>query len=63
MPPTFEMLLVASERTLGQMDSSGVMALSMPLKACDRRDAPDDASAEKKKRTPDRKRNRRNSRR
>ena len=35
MPPTFEMLLVASERTLGQMDSSGVMALSMPLKACD----------------------------
>ena len=48
MPPTFEMLLVASERTLGQMDSSGVMALSMPLKACDLADAPDDASAEKK---------------
>ena len=35
MPWTHQMLLIASERTLGQMDSSGVVALSMPLRACD----------------------------
>ena len=56
MPPTFEMLLVASERTLGQMDSSGVMALSMPLKACDLAETLQMMlQPRKKKRTPDRK--------
>lgn len=35
MPSSFEMLLIASERTLGQIDGGGVVALSMPLRACD----------------------------
>lgn len=35
MPSGFEMLLLASERILGQLDSGSVVSLSLPVSACD----------------------------
>lgn len=35
MPPGFEMLLLASERVLGQLDNGSVVSLSLPVRACD----------------------------
>ena len=56
MPPTFEMLLIASERNLAQMDSRGVVALSMPLRACDLWETLQMMlHPNKRKKTPDRK--------
>lgn len=35
MPAGFEMLLLASERILGQLDNGNVVSLSLPVRACD----------------------------